>query len=623
MNEVGSLLAGRYRLLDKIAAGGSAYIYRARDEKTDRVVAVKILKPELTSNQEFIQRFKKEVQASLKLRHANIIRAYDAGLDSGRYYIVMDLVEGTTLKTLIQSKGPLPVKYVVSVAKKLCLALEYAHVKGFIHRDIKPHNVLVDEKGEPYIADFGIARNIASNTITSDENSVMGSVHYFSPEQARGERVDKRTDIYSLGILIYEMLTGSVPFDADTSIAIALKHINEPMPDLPAELPDTPVSLNRIVQKATQKDKHFRYRTAFSMYEDLMRALSDPGGDYIRYTESKRSRPPDSAGQFQTAQKQKPQRRFLGAAAGIACAAGALLIWLFAMPRVPVPIVVGYTEDDAAAAVSAAGLTSEIVGEISDQPVGVVVRQEPSAGTQALKGTEISLFVSNGAGVNRMPNVTDIPFEKARSILSDMGVRVMMVEETQGTYSTGYVLEQTPLPGTELGNAPEAILTVKTAPEGYRIPVPDVTGSPLEAGLETLAEAGFSEFYVYQVDRSSAADGDIVQQQPADGDLLRDDPITLHVAASDTSRYEYSGDVTVRAEDDDTSVQVGVVDDVNGTQIYDIIADTVLEQGLHSVKLDAVSLNETDDSIEAELVIILDGQVADNWQVELERVDSE
>lgn len=220
------LLAGRYRLLEKIDAGGTAFIYRARDEMTGQIVAVKVLKPELTKNEEFVQRFKKEVQASLKLRHANIIRAYDAGLDNGMYYIVMDLIEGKTLKHLIQINGPLPIKYVVNIAKKLCLALEYAHVKGFVHRDIKPHNVLIDMTGEPYIADFGIAKNIAQNTVTLEDNSVMGSVHYFSPEQARGERADRRSDIYSLGILIYEALTGHVPFDADTSVAIALKHIN-------------------------------------------------------------------------------------------------------------------------------------------------------------------------------------------------------------------------------------------------------------------------------------------------------------------------------------------------------------------------------------------------------------
>lgn len=172
----------------------------------------------------------------------------------------MELIRGKTLKQLINQEGPLPVKYVVSVAKKLCLALEYAHVKGFIHRDIKPHNVMIDESGEPYIADFGIARNTATNTITSEESAVMGSVHYFSPEQAKGERVDKRTDIYSLGILIYEMLTGRVPFDADSSVAIALKHINEPTPELDDPALEVPASLNRIVQKATQKINIFAIR---------------------------------------------------------------------------------------------------------------------------------------------------------------------------------------------------------------------------------------------------------------------------------------------------------------------------------------------------------------------------
>lgn len=624
MNEVGSLLAGRYRLLEKIAAGGSAFIYRARDEKTDRIVAVKILKPELTDNQEFIQRFKKEVQASLKLRHANIIRAYDAGLDDGKYYIVMELVKGTTLKNLIQSEGALPAKYVVSVAKKLCLALEYAHVKGFIHRDIKPHNVLLDEKGEPYIADFGIARNVASNTITSDENSVMGSVHYFSPEQARGERVDKRTDIYSLGILIYEMLTGKVPFDADTSIAIALKHINEPMPDLSLDLPGSPDSLNRIIQKATQKDKHFRYRTAFSMYEDLMRALSDPGGEYVRYTESKRSKQPLSATQFQSEHDTPRRHKVKPAVIILACVAGAALVCLFAVQtfgRIPVPVVIGYDESQARTTLSNAGFSPEVLAEISDEPVGIVVRQDPEAGTSALKGATISVYISEGAGLNRMPNVTDMPYEKARQILSDMGISVSMIEETQGTYSIGYVLEQSPLPGTELAASPEAVLTVKTAPEGYRIPIPSVVGMQLDAGIEELNAAGFSQYVVHEAQETGAEPGSILSQVPSDGEHLSGEAITLYQEPGRGTQYRYDGDVTIRAQDDDTQVQVGIVDTIDGASVYRIIADTTLEEGLHSVPLRSVFLDASASSVDAEMVILLDGTVADNWQVSLERVD--
>lgn len=622
MNEAGTLLAGRYRLLEKIAAGGSAFIYTARDEKTDRIVAVKILKPELTDNAEFIQRFKKEVQASLKLRHANITRAYDAGLDNGRYYIVMEFIRGTTLKNLIQSKGPLPEKYVVSVAKKLCLALEYAHVKGFIHRDIKPHNVLLDEKGEPYIADFGIARNIASNTITSDENSVMGSVHYFSPEQARGERVDKRTDIYSLGILIYEMLTGKVPFDADTSIAIALKHINEPMPDLARELPHTPDSLNRIIQKATQKDKHFRYRTAFSMYEDLMRALSDPGGDYVKYTESKRSKQPINTAQFRK-QAEKKHKRWVVTGLG-ACSAGILVVWLMGtliVNRTPVPVVVGYGEDEAGAALEAAGFDLEVVGEISDQPVGVVIRQSPEAGSSAAKGSLVQVFVSEGAGAGKMPNVTDMPFDRAQAILEEMGLHVSIVEQTQGTSSIGYVIGQDPMPGVDLGDSDEALLTVKTAPEGYEVPIPDVTGQMIDSALAQMRTAGITELYMFEEQSENAPPGTVIAQTPDSGTVSSDDPVALYVALPDGPLYAYPGEVNISAQEDGTQVQVSVIEQRDGMSVRWVVADAELSEGMHNVSLDDVPIESNLASIDVQMLIVIDGSVANDWQVTLERVD--
>lgn len=279
------LLANRYQLIEQIDSGGTAYIYKALDIKNNRIVAIKMLKPEYAADSDFVDRFKKEVSASLRLKHANIIRSYDAGKDGDKYYIAMDFIDGKTLKHIININEPLNIKFVVNLAKKICLALEYAHVKGFIHRDIKPQNIMIDKDGEPYIADFGIAKKINSGEISQGGEEVVGSVHYFSPEQARGEYMDKRTDIYSLGIVIYEMLTGKVPFDGESSVEIALMHVNNAIPDVTSENPQVPKSLEKIIKKAASKNKENRYKSAFAMYEDLMRCMEEPDGEYIKLQE--------------------------------------------------------------------------------------------------------------------------------------------------------------------------------------------------------------------------------------------------------------------------------------------------------------------------------------------------
>lgn len=621
----GSLLAGRYRLLEKIASGGSAHIYRAVDEKTQQIVAVKILKKELTKNYEFVQRFKKEVQASLKLRHANIIRAYDAGLDGDSYYIVMELINGRTLKQLIVSEGPLPVKYVISVAKKLCLALEYAHVKGFIHRDIKPHNVMIDESGEPYIADFGIARNTASNTITSEESAVMGSVHYFSPEQAKGERVDKRTDIYSLGVLVYEMMTGRVPFDADSSVAIALKHINEPTP----ALEEGPPSLNRIVQKATQKDKHFRYKTAFNMYEDLTRALSDPEGEYVKYTESKRSKQ-----YVQAAQLQKPRQRVGRVMRWIAVFAGITLavifsVWAFINGQVRtqmlIPQVVGETSAEASTILEDAGFQVRIVEEHSDRLAGEVIRQAPEFGKSAAAGSSVTLYVSQGVWDNHMPNVTAMPIDRAKRILRAAGLTARIEESPEGEYSIGYVLEQSPQAGAAISAETDVVLTVKVSTEGYLIQVPDVSGETLPDAVSQLVEAGFSEFKLYEMPEepyTSAAQGEVYSQSPDSGtELMSSKAVSLYYWAYNYPQYDYPGEVAVRAEQDQTSVQVGVVGEIDSVPVYNIVADTLVEEGTHQIEVSTLAVDSEAETVPAELVVFVNEEPLQSLDVELERVD--
>ena len=279
MLKEGMILAERYEIISKVGTGGMADVYKARDHKLNRLVAVKVLKPEFRDDKTFIAKFQKEAQAAAGLAHPNIVNVYDVGEDEGVNFIVMELVEGITLKDYIKKKGKLSVKEATSIAIPVSLGLEAAHNSNIVHRDVKPQNIIISTDGKVKLSDFGIARAVTSNTITSN---VMVSVHYSSPEQVRGGYSDKKSDIYSLGITMYEMVTGRVPFDGDTSVAIAIKHLQEEMVPPSKYTPDLPFSLEQIILKCTQKSVDRRYNNLSEVIEDLKRSLVDPQGDFVR-----------------------------------------------------------------------------------------------------------------------------------------------------------------------------------------------------------------------------------------------------------------------------------------------------------------------------------------------------
>ncbi len=264
------LLAGRYELIEKIGEGGMAVVYKARCRLLNRYVAIKILRPEFTKDESFIDSFKKESQAAAGLSHPNIVSVYDVGKEGNLHFIVMELVEGKPLSQLISEKGRLDYKEAIEITKQVASALSLAHKNQIIHRDVKPHNILITSTGVAKLADFGIAQAVSNSTmVDGKDNKVMGSVHYLSPEQARGSYVDERTDIYSLGIVLYEMLTGQVPFDGDNPISIALMHINDPMTPPSRLVSGIPPQLEKVVLKATDKYQNNRYSTADEMIKDL------------------------------------------------------------------------------------------------------------------------------------------------------------------------------------------------------------------------------------------------------------------------------------------------------------------------------------------------------------------
>ena len=285
MNLEGRLIANRYEIIRKVGNGGMATVYKAKCHVLNRYVAVKILKDEFTTDEEFIKRFRSEAQAIASLSHPNIVGVYDVGNEGNLYYIVMELVQGKTLKEVIQEEGKLSWKWSVNVAIQIASALETAHKNNIVHRDIKPHNIIITEEGVAKVTDFGIAKAVSNSTITAF-GTTIGSVHYFSPEHARGGFTDAKSDLYSLGVVMYEMLTGRVPFDADTPVSVALMHIQE-KPTEPILLnPSIPMSVNKIVMKAMQKEPTLRYQSASEMLKDLNMALKNPDGNFVKVSDA-------------------------------------------------------------------------------------------------------------------------------------------------------------------------------------------------------------------------------------------------------------------------------------------------------------------------------------------------
>lgn len=278
MLEVGSFLSDRYEILSKVGAGGMSDVYKAKDHILSRFVAIKVLKQEFSEDSSFVTKFRAEAQSAAGLEHPNIVNIYDVGSENGMYYIVMEYVEGITLKTYIEKKGQLSFKESASIAIQVARGIESAHNKNIIHRDIKPQNIIISTEGKVKVTDFGIAKATSSNTISSD---VMGSVHYASPEQARNGFVDGRSDIYSLGIVMFEMVTGRVPFDGETTVAVALQHLQEEIARPSKYAPDLPISFEKIILKCTQKTPDRRYQTIEELLADIRRSLAHPDEDFV------------------------------------------------------------------------------------------------------------------------------------------------------------------------------------------------------------------------------------------------------------------------------------------------------------------------------------------------------
>ncbi len=516
MNIIGKTIANRYEIISQTGVGGMATVYTARDNVLNRKVAIKVLKDEFTTDEEFVKRFNSEAQAAASLSHPNIVSIYDVGNEDGIYYIVMELVRGKTLKQIITEEGALPWKWSVNIAMQIASALETAHKNNIVHRDIKPHNIIITEDGVAKVTDFGIAKAVSNSTITAF-GTTIGSVHYFSPEQAKGGYTDAKSDIYSLGVVMYEMLTGRVPFDSDTSVSVALKHMQEP-PVPPMEINDNiPQAVNDIILKAMEKEPMARYQTATAMMRDLSRALKDPEGEFVEeenlddgLTRRMGAITDDMLKQSATANKKKKQKKGIAKffeehpkAKGPIIVLICLILFVASIAvtsailsaneakDVQIPNLIGKTEEEAKAELKELKLNYEKASEDynADQEAGKIYEQSPAYTPNYKvkeKSTTIKVKVSKGTEKVTVPKVAGMTYDEAVKELENNKLKAEKIEETSKEIKEGIVISQETNPNTE-ANAGETVKIHVSIGTGIaQVVMPSVLGKTESDARQTL-----------------------------------------------------------------------------------------------------------------------------------------
>ena len=508
------LLAGRYELIEKIGEGGMAIVYKGKDRLLNRYVAIKILRPEYTKDEEFIESFKRESQASARLSHPNIVGVYDVGKEGNIHFIVMELIEGKVLSEVIKEKGRIEYKEAISIIRQVASALSLAHKNQIIHRDIKPHNILITNTGVAKLADFGIAKAVSAATIVGGNNKIMGSVHYFSPEQARGSYVDERSDIYSLGIVLYEMLTGKVPFDGDNPVSIALMHINDPMPSVTKEVPGIPPQLEKIVNRATEKYQSNRYKDVDEMIRDLddiefitkvmgkdvfVVDSNDESNHYPqekqeRYKETERRKP-----EPQQSKEKNKMTMFIIAGVVVIAIAGliglaSMLGWFGGSDEISVPSFVGKTLEQAQAEAEELGLVIQ-EGDLvysPDQEEGLIASQNPVVGAKVTEGKVITVNISKGKKDGVVPKIEGMDYEEAKAYLESFGFKMGPGVTIESHLPKGIIVSQSIPYGTSAKSGTEINVEISDGKGKEMVKVPNLIGRTPDEANSLLSAAGLS-----------------------------------------------------------------------------------------------------------------------------------
>lgn len=561
---IGTVLGNRYELEEKVGIGGMAVVYKAMDRLLNRYVAVKLLRSEFQDNEEFIRRFNIESQAAASLSHPNIVSIYDVGQSGPLQYIVMEYIEGVTLKDYIaEKKGGIYWKEATDIAMQICSALEHAHSKHIIHRDIKPQNIMINTDGVIKVTDFGIARAATGGTTTME---AMGSAHYLSPEQARGGYTDQKSDIYSLGVVLYELYTGKLPFDGETPVAVAMQHM-QTEPIKPRVInPDIPKSVENIILKAMSKEQRLRYDSASSMLADIKKAYTDPetaleNGDeddkfgtkkftpIVNITVPSQEKPVVRRSEEERAKKQKQKQKSKGkeitaivcavvVCFSLACALG-VTVAKFAKENggevvteeYEMPNLKGLTKDQAKVEIEelrAAGFEIEFVREFSATDKDEVIEQSPAMG-KIKEGTKIVITVSDGKEKINLDDYTNMLSEDAISKMEEIGLIVNTSEEMSNDIEEGYVIRHLPSAGQIVETGTKVRIFVSSGPNKFALS--DYSGMNIADTKSALEEMGIL-VTVENMPSDSVKSGIVINHSPSSGtEMKKGDKITLYVSS--------------------------------------------------------------------------------------------
>ena len=637
MIKIGMMIGDRYEILEKIGTGGMSDVYKAKCHKLNRFVAVKVLKQEFSENENFVSKFRVEAQAAAGLMHPNIVNVYDVGEENGIYYIVMELVEGITLKKYIEKKARLSYKEAVSIAIQVSMGIEAAHNNHIIHRDIKPQNIIISKEGKVKVTDFGIAKAATSNTITSN---VMGSVHYTSPEQARGGYSDEKSDIYSLGITMFEMLTGRVPFNGETTVAIAIKHIQEELPSPKEFVPEIPTSVEQIVLKCCQKSPDRRYQSMGELIEDLKQSLLYPDDDFVvrndpdeeaatRYITDKDiaqiKRQTDRRDSMEEAMRLKsdtgsleeeyPEEDYeedynpkvervttiLTVVAGLVICCIIIffvgkITGMFGMgsgkesqsseesseaqaDTVEMIAVAGMSAAEAQNQLKKLGLVTElsyVESEAYEQ--NIVISSDITPGTRIPTGTTVTLTVSSGKEGREVPNIVGLSDKDAVKQLEAQGFSVNRTESYSASVEKGNVISQSPEGGQKAPAGSVITINVSLGKEDSKVRVPNLMGLPEDEAVAKLIEAGLAVGGTGAINSDEYEEGLVCYQSYSYGSYV--DPgtaVEIKVSlGSAAATYKYNASIEGPTIEEAPDYVVGT--SVNVTIVADngkVLMDTV------------------------------------------------
>lgn len=552
---IGTILGNRYEILEKIGEGGMAVVYKAKCHLLNRYVAIKVLKPEYSNDKEFVEKFTREATSVASLSDNNIVNIYDVGSENNINYIVMEYVNGKTLKQIINEEKCLSPFKTINFASQIAKALDCAHKNNIIHRDIKPHNILVTDDGIIKVTDFGIAKTPNSVTITNT-NKIMGSAHYFSPEQARGGFVDSRTDIYSLGIVMYEMAVGRVPYDAESPVSVALKHIQEQVIPPKQINPGIPDGLNNLILKAMEKEPIKRYQSAKELFFDLEKLKENFNFNIKRNTlendETKQMDPividDSNNDDNDDDDENKPVKRkkkgiIISLAAVIVVALGLVAGWYFSNNKfnatsnsqktTTVPNIVGMKKADAEKAVKDKGLIFTVSGKIkSDKPEGTVVQVFPGEGSSIMVGKEVRVLISSATQKVTVPDFTKMDLNTAKESLQKLGLKLGDVTyENSDEVDKGLIKSQTPDPDSDADSNTVVSFVISNGPEVKKTSVPNVLGNTVADAKSALDKNKLKYTIVVDKDNSDAANnGKVSSTDPNAGTSVDENTtVTVHV----------------------------------------------------------------------------------------------